>query len=105
MGGVSSSTNDCADARPEYRRVDLRSDVGDDTCHLKSWDVGRPAGRGGIKTSALQEIGSVDSGGPDFDDDVVRIRNGGRTLFEDKTVVSENKGVHTDSLRAHGTRP
>jgi hypothetical protein len=71
VGGLSAPT--------DYGRHTIthgnRSDVETNGVHhagtLEAGNIARPTGRCGIKAPPLQEVGGIQAGGPNFDDDII----------------------------------
>ena len=76
--GLRAAAGDAEDAIADRTRRDVGADRCDDTRELHARDVGGNAGRRGVATGALQQVGAVQTGAVDPDDDPVgsRVRDG-----------------------------
>ena len=76
--GLRAAAGDPEDAVADRGRRDVRADRGDDARELHAGNVGRNAGRRGVATGALQQVGAVQPGAvhPHHDPVGSRLRDG-----------------------------
>ena len=69
--GVAPAGEQAENAVPRFKVLDLVTDGADRPGHLQT-HIGRGAGRRRIVAGALEQVGAVDGGGVDIDEDLVR---------------------------------
>jgi hypothetical protein len=99
VGRLGAATNDGADSSPEERFVYPFTDGTHDTGEFHTGHVRGPALGGGVVAVALHEVGRVDPGTADRDDDVVGAGIGGLALLEFEVPIVDDDAAHPCSLR------
>src|SRR4029079_12385180 len=87
-------------AQAEARRA--RAERDDLAGELEPGDVLRRARRGGIHATALHDVGAVDPGGPDADEDLAAARLRVRAVLDEDLLVADRDGAHGAAVKHLG---
>jgi hypothetical protein len=101
--GVCPSPDDAEDAVPLAPSLDALAQGGDLAGELEAGDVSRRAGWGGIVPLALEEVGAVESGGPDTYQHLTGAWTGARDVTDfqhlDAPGARDDGGAHGGCVR------
>jgi hypothetical protein len=99
VGRLRAAPDDRTDAAAEQWFVHPFADGADDPGELHARDVHGPSLGRGVVAVTLHEVGGVDAGTTDRDDDVVRTGIGGLTLLDFEFPIVDDDAAHPCSLR------
>ena len=100
--GLPAAADDGHDAVALSKRVAPGPSRDDLAGELEPGDVLRRARRGGVHPGALHDVGAVEPGGPDADEDLAAARARVRVVLDDDLLVADRDGAHGAAVKHLG---